>query len=728
MINKNPGNEKAKFWLGKCYYSMGNWQQAFNAWQNIPNTSSLKSLFNKEKQKLQKSAEELEDIIKLYKKNDKSVYVQTYNKLIEFIDSHNDHFLLSRAYYLLGMRQLEMGNVTGAQENFKKVLATNYSPLIQLIMAQNAKNDNNIYLNLIKEYQDSPFAKEWYVTLIQDAIKKNDYLQIKFLISNMRNDLIKEEILFIAGNAYRQSPAVALRFFKDYLKQYPWGKYINSVLAFCSDNINAFNNEERYLIGILSHKHKMFFTTVKFLKNISGHKPETDYLIGESYWHAGNISTAKMIFANIIKNYPNNIYSGKSLLSFGIMAKERDNYRQAITYFENVIKKFPELNHIALWELANNYRYIKNTSKEIDAYIKFYTSYPYEENTTSALWRHFWILYKAKKYDKAELIADKFINNYKESDIYARMVYWRAKIAEHKNNFDLAKSSYIEGTKENLNDFYTYQAHKRLKELNSENDSSLPLSKEKLKVFKNISVNLPTIVNQLNYYLKDDQNEFFYSLPLEIQELVYLHEYDKALEILNDYKGSKSYDFLIACILLNQKKYHSAIKASEKHENKIEFLPLIYPTGYEEYVKAECELKKLDPALAMAVIWQESKYLPDAVSIAGAMGLMQLMPGTAAGIANKLGYKNFNTYQLYKPDLNIKFGTYYLNFTMKAFNNNLIAAIASYNAGTGPVRAWLERFKGLDEAEFIESIPYLETRHYVRQVLTIYNIYSLLLE
>jgi len=727
IVNKNPKNIEARFWIGKCYYHKGEWQKAFNVWQHIPDNNNFKFLFDKEKQKLQKSAKELDDLINLSnKKNDKNVYIDTYNKLIEFIDSNNDQFLLSRAHYILGMKQMEMGNTELAEMNFKKVIATNYAPLIQLIRTKKAKHDPIIYQNLIKDYPDSAFAKEWYIALIQDAIKKNDFVLINDLMNNIRNNLVKQELIFIVANAYKDTPQVALRYFKEYLKNYPAGKYINSVIAFCADNLNAFNNEERYLLGKLSHKHFMFMTSIKILRSVIGHKPETEYLSGDCYWNIGTTSTARLIFANIIKNYPDDIYSGKSILNFAIMARHADNYRQAIPYLETVIKKFPALSNIALWEIATDYRYLKNTAKETESYMKLYTLYPDYENVTSALWRHFWILYKAKQYDKAKVVADRFINNYKESDIYPQMLYWRVKIAEHDNNFDFANSNYIELTKGSLTDFYTYQAHKRLKETGQENNSALAESKEKLKMLKNI-ISLPAVVNQLNYYLKDNSNPIFYSLPAEIQELVYLRDYDKALELIDDYKGEANYDFLRACILLNQDKYHSTIKAAEKHENKIEFLPLIYPTGYEEYVKKECEQKNLEPALAMAVIWQESKYLPSAISYVGAIGLMQLMPGTAAGIAVKLGYKNFNSYQLYKPEVNIKFGTYYLNFTMKSFNQNLVPAIGSYNAGTGALKSWVQRFKGLDEDEFIESIPYLETRHYVKQVLTIYNIYSLLL-
>ena len=730
IVKKNPENYQAKFWLGKCNYSMGNWQNAFYIWKSIPDNNNMNWDFDREKSKLQKDAIELDKLIDLYaNKKNKKEYIDVYNKLLEFVTGNRDQFLLARAYYLLGIMQEELGRKALSQESFQKVMDSRYVPLIQILMMKKAEKDPGIYKELIETYPSSPFIEDWYLNFVKHAIKKQDFETIDSLKNNLKNDSVKQDIIFTLAKSYLGVETLrGIYLFKEYLKRWPEGKHIKSVIKFCAENLGYFNNKEKFTLGKSSYRNEMFVSAVNILRSVTGFAPESQYLIADSFRQLGDSGTAKQIFYNIIRNNPKDIYSGKSMLSMAITAREKDNYGEAIRLLNTVLEKHPDLSSPALWELGTNYRYVKNTAKELESYTRLYKTDPDHENMTSALWRHFWILYKSRDYDKAVNIADQFISRYKKSEIYPRFLYWRGRIAEFKKDISSAKSYYASATRESLGNFYTYQSHKRLKELKDENSSYIRTSMDKLRKIRASSLSLPNISGQIAFYLKNSSNKIFYSLPMEIQELIYLHQYDKALEFTYQNKGKKEYDFLRACIYLNWKKYHTAIKTAEKHEDEIEFLPLIYPVAYEEYIKPECSAVNLDPALAMAMIWQESKYAPFAISSVGALGLMQLMPGTAQGIANKLGIADYNQYKLYEPKINIKFGVYYLNFTMKAFNNNAVAAVGSYNAGPGALRAWMAKYSDLDEDEFIETIPYLETRNYVRNILTIYNIYKIFLE
>ena len=142
----------------------------------------------------------------------------------------------------------------------------------------------------------------------------------------------------------------------------------------------------------------------------------------------------------------------------------------------------------------------------------------------------------------------------------------------------------------------------------------------------------------------------------------------------------------------------------------------IYPYDYRSYIETSAERQRIDPYLVAAVIKHESKFQPDAQSDGGALGLMQLMPATAAWIAGRLG-EPFTEDYLYDPALNIRYGVWYLAELEREFRGNDILALAAYNAGRGNVREWMERWQWTEAFDEIEAIPYPETRLYVRRVL-----------
>jgi soluble lytic murein transglycosylase len=119
----------------------------------------------------------------------------------------------------------------------------------------------------------------------------------------------------------------------------------------------------------------------------------------------------------------------------------------------------------------------------------------------------------------------------------------------------------------------------------------------------------------------------------------------------------------------------------------------------------------------MAVARQESVMMPDARSPAGALGLMQLMPATGRKLAQQMKNGLSNLQQLLHPEINIRLGSYYLRQLVKQFDGHAALATAAYNAGPRRVRQWAPDQQNLDADIWIDTIPYAETRQYVRRVL-----------
>ena len=146
------------------------------------------------------------------------------------------------------------------------------------------------------------------------------------------------------------------------------------------------------------------------------------------------------------------------------------------------------------------------------------------------------------------------------------------------------------------------------------------------------------------------------------------------------------------------------------------FWQILYPLAYWETIQAEAQRRSLDPYLVASVIRQESGFEPSTVSNAGAVGLMQIMPAEASRIAEVGGLTTVTRQDLFDPPTNIAVGAAEFRQKLDAWNGNQVLAIASYNAGEGPVSGWIQRTPLDDIDLFIESIPFAETRLYVKTV------------
>jgi len=138
-----------------------------------------------------------------------------------------------------------------------------------------------------------------------------------------------------------------------------------------------------------------------------------------------------------------------------------------------------------------------------------------------------------------------------------------------------------------------------------------------------------------------------------------------------------------------------------------------YPLRYSEYVRVHARENGIDPALLAAVIYQESKFDAGAESHSGAIGLMQLTPATAHGIALRTGGSRFRTTDLLDPEINIRYGSWYLGNLFRKYRNERLV-LAAYNAGQGNVDRW--RAEG-------KSIAFAETRAYVDRVEHLKHVY-----
>jgi soluble lytic murein transglycosylase len=175
-------------------------------------------------------------------------------------------------------------------------------------------------------------------------------------------------------------------------------------------------------------------------------------------------------------------------------------------------------------------------------------------------------------------------------------------------------------------------------------------------------------------------------------------------------------------VALRHEIYDRAISTADRTVALHDF-SLRYLAPYREVLNVRTSQLALDEAWVYGLIRQESRFIADVKSRAGASGLMQLMPGTAKWVAGKLGLKDWRWSQVTELDTNVSLGTYYLKHVLDALDGQPVLASAAYNAGPGRARAWRPE-AAMEGAIYAETIPFNETRDYVKRVMANASYYA----
>jgi soluble lytic murein transglycosylase len=154
-----------------------------------------------------------------------------------------------------------------------------------------------------------------------------------------------------------------------------------------------------------------------------------------------------------------------------------------------------------------------------------------------------------------------------------------------------------------------------------------------------------------------------------------------------------------------------------------EFWKLAFPIPYREELERFARQNNLDPFLVAALARQESEFNPKAVSVSSARGLTQIMPSTGRELSRRLRIRPYSTARLFQPQVNLQMGTYYLRSVVDSVDGRWEAALAAYNAGLSRAKDWSTWGEFREPAEFVETVPFTQTREYIQIVLRNADIY-----
>lgn len=420
------------------------------------------------------------------------------------------------------------------------------------------------------------------------------------------------------------------------------------------------------------------------------------------------------VLAEIVQAYPDSPEAPNALYRLAQTYWNRDDNLKALDHFKQLKERYPRSGSIdfAHFASARIYESLGSPREALRIYQDFSKRFPDSRLREEAQWRLAWIYYLQADFSQAR-VAFKRIAEDKGSDRYkTAALYWQARTAERiADSKEEAKQIYLQILNGQEESYYMGPAARGLEKMGGvveeKKTPKAPLVPE---------LTLPRSPN-LSFHLTRAQELAEISIShlaiAELDETKNLSSGETPLRIIlmREYARNRAYDRSVA--LANQ--IHDSSDEMSRHR---------YPLAYWEMIQKKAEERGLDPYLVLALIRQESLFDPKAVSSASAYGLMQLLPSTAVRAATQLGLPPPQAEKLFDPELNLTLGTHYLKELLQRYSNNLVKAIAAYNAGENAVARWEKQISVEDEEEFIERITYGETRLYVKLVLRNHRVYK----
>ena len=382
-----------------------------------------------------------------------------------------------------------------------------------------------------------------------------------------------------------------------------------------------------------------------------------------------------------------------------------------------MIKRFPSSRWLeeALYSGGNMYLIKHDTQQAIYHYTTLVTLFPSSTYAPSAHWRAAWQNYRIRNYSEAARLMDEQIVRYAGGIEVPSAIFWRGRILEdEEHNFAQAANYYQALSTTYINYYYAILARQRLKVLGPQTAVALA------PALANVH---PGEVPELSDELPENDPHL---IKARLLANASLNEYIGP-EIQASPDSAEWGQLAQAEIYVSYGEYTRALQ-SMKHSGISYFtLPmqqvpniywqLLFPKPYWPDLVANSQRNGLDPFLVASLIRQESEFNAGAVSKANAYGLMQLLPSVGKAEAKKVGIKRFSANDLLNPTTNLQLGTMNLKQVLDRFGGQAEYALAAYNAGDVPIRQWLSSNDYKDVPEFVESIPYTETREYVQAIL-----------
>jgi peptidoglycan lytic transglycosylase len=401
--------------------------------------------------------------------------------------------------------------------------------------------------------------------------------------------------------------------------------------------------------------------------------------------------------------------------------KHEKEMLEAIT---EVANRFPQNQWTAeaLFVAGNYYWVLLDRPRAADYYRRAVDAAPTGKEAPIAAWRYAWAAYMDRKPETVSLL-EAFIKTYPTYNAVPDAIYWLGRSAERAGNLPRARSFYVKGAQRYPQTFFGLRAADKVAAIGSQ-----PL--EPAEIIAVVPDAQPIVA--LDAPIPPEVEPrwqratalrligFDASAELELRTAYGISPAPRLL--LEAAQSATAADHFGVGITLARQAYPQP-DARHVQDMPASVAHVLYPLPFFSSVSTAASRDHVDPMIVAGVMRQESSFLPDAVSHAGAVGLMQVLPKTAPHLSKRLNLR-YSRAKLFDPDYNVQLGTLYLADLIAQFG--VEGALAAYNAGEDRSKLWKSEHNYDDVAEFVESIPFTETRDYVQIVMRNAQIYRIL--
>ncbi len=436
----------------------------------------------------------------------------------------------------------------------------------------------------------------------------------------------------------------------------------------------------------------------------------------------GENNAAVAAYKRMIATLPQAPETPKALIR---LADLTDNSAMAITYLDQSLKlsaqlKRPEDSADAL---ARKARRFKKTNPAQQAAIEVQLLKQLSQTTAAAdlRWGYAWAAAKDQKLEIARQWAQQIVQVNPDSEQAPKALFWSGKWAERLRNPTARQEDFNQLWQRYPESYYAW----RVAALSGTPVGDFQSIRTQMPSLSFPTQRLPLTVGSASLrelYLLGEGQSAWEQWQVEFKS----RETPSIPEQLTDGLVRLEVGEYIDGLFMLSNLHDRVMTEPESQPQRASILSLrhdprywqaLYPIPYWTDIQRWSKTQSLNPVLVLGLMRQESRFTVDIKSVAGATGLMQLMPDTAKGVANSLKLK---TYRLDQASDNIRLGTWYLNSTHETFQGNSMLAVASYNAGPGNVDEWIKTLDTQDADVFVETIPFDETQTYVKSVLENY--------
>jgi soluble lytic murein transglycosylase len=400
--------------------------------------------------------------------------------------------------------------------------------------------------------------------------------------------------------------------------------------------------------------------------------------------------------------------------------------QQMLDDIDQLVKRFPQSSWIedALFAAGNYFWVNMDRDRAADFYRRALDASPNGKNSQTAAWRVAWIAYMERKPEAADLL-EAYVRRFPMSPYVQDALYWLGRSYERSGNLEAARGFFLADVARFPLTYFGEQAAARLRPGPDGIGVSPATAAEFLAVIP-AAPELRSFDQPLSAKAQERQararvlNDIAFDASAEL-------EYRAA------YSDARAPQLLIAAAAsaINAGHYAAGMVAMRQaipqlEARRVAEIPTdvwrtAFPLPYESTVRVNASRNQLDPMLMAGLIRQESAFEANAMSRVGAMGLMQVMPATAHKLTRQLRIRYSRT-RLTDPGYNLQLGARYLANLIQQLGTPE-AALAAYNAGEDRVAQWTAGQNYLETAEFVESIPFTETREYVQIVIRNADVY-----